>query len=287
MASAERIETRNGDRERGSVLVSALALTVILAAIAILTIQIVLDTAYLHRQEKHLVEQDAALRSGFALALRTVATGTEPIQFGEGFVVQTNTGALEARFFSPLGRVDINAAPQSVLQVLLTAAGASEPDTLSAAIIDWRDPDDLRSNNGAEAREYAAAGLPAPGNRFFRHEDELKFVLGATDELVFCLRSHITVSTWEETPDARFAPSWLIGALNLDPGGEARQAAPPVSFGSGDLLGLELRWVEDNLAGRGVSVLVRFTGDPADPYWIQAWDKLGAANPACPGEVSA
>ena len=59
------------------------------------------------------------------------------------------------------GLVDLNAASPSLLQWLLRRLGV-EPDkavALAAAIVDFRDEDDVPGVNGAESTAYRAAGL--------------------------------------------------------------------------------------------------------------------------------
>ena len=70
------------------------------------------------------------------------------------------------------GKIDLNTAPDALLKgLLLTAGGLDEPGAarLVDAIGDWKDADDLRRPNGAEAADYKAAGSPyLPANAAFR-----------------------------------------------------------------------------------------------------------------------
>ena len=70
-------------------------------------------------------------------------------------------------------RVDVNAAPNALLKNLLMVVGGVEDakaDRLVDAIADWRDPDDLKRPNGAEADDYRAAELKyVPANAPFGH----------------------------------------------------------------------------------------------------------------------
>ena len=81
-------------------------------------------------------------------------------------------------------KIDLNAAPDTLLQSLLMVAGGLDEPAAAAlvdAIADWRDPDDLRRPNGAEAPEYAAANLKyAPANAPFETVGEVARVLGMT-----------------------------------------------------------------------------------------------------------
>jgi general secretion pathway protein K len=97
------------------------------------------------------------------------------------------------------GKIDLNTAPDALLKGLLMSAGGL--DEASAAqfvdvIGDWKDADDLRRPNGAEAADYRAAGSPyLPANSFFETVAELQRVLGMTPALYAKLADNLTVHT--------------------------------------------------------------------------------------------
>ena len=95
------------------------------------------------------------------------------------------------------GKIDLNTAPDDLLKGLLQTAGGLDADAaarLVDAIDDWKDADDLRRPNGAEAPEYQAAGLPyKPANAFFEAVPELQRVLGMTPALYARLADSLTV----------------------------------------------------------------------------------------------
>jgi general secretion pathway protein K len=97
------------------------------------------------------------------------------------------------------GKIDLNSAPDALLKGLLMTAGGL--DDASAAqfvdvIADWKDADDLRRPNGAEAADYKAAGSPyVPANSFFETIAELQRVLGMTPALYAKLADNLTVHT--------------------------------------------------------------------------------------------
>ncbi|WP_417492609.1 hypothetical protein [Maricaulis sp.] len=277
------------DHERGSALIAAVALTVVFASLAILTIQLVLNSAFLERSAINDAKLDAALRTSFAEALYQASSGAGAVGYDEPITTRYEVGTIEARFRSPSGRLDINAASPLLLRLVFDAAGAADADALAAALADWRDGDDLRANRGAEGAEYEALGLAPPANRPFRDEAELAQVLGITDAVLDCIRGEVTVSTHAAAPDLRFATPWLRAALN--PGSGQRSSVieaeatvprlPSVTFSAGDLLALDLRVVEGPATGRAIAVLIRFTGDPRDPFWIQDWQDAPGV-PVCP-----
>jgi general secretion pathway protein K len=97
------------------------------------------------------------------------------------------------------GKIDLNTAPDNLLLGLLQTAGGLDADTAARfvdVIDDWKDADDLRRPNGAEAPEYQAAGLSyKPANGFFETVSELQRVLGMTPALYAKLADSLTVHT--------------------------------------------------------------------------------------------
>ena len=95
------------------------------------------------------------------------------------------------------GKIDLNQAPDNLLKGLLQTAGgldADSADRLVDVIGDWKDADDLRRPNGAEAPDYQAAGLPyKPSNAPFEAVPELQRVLGMTPALYAKLADSLTV----------------------------------------------------------------------------------------------
>jgi hypothetical protein len=127
------------------------------------------------------------------------------------------------------GLMDINASAAPQLARLIGAFGmeAREASALADRIVDWRDPDELRSGDGAEAGDYPAGRSP-PANRPFKLEAELKRVLGMPPGLADCLAPYVTVDSHNPTPNLSTAPA----RLRLIFGGGAAPGAglpgPPV-----------------------------------------------------------
>ena len=89
------------------------------------------------------------------------------------------------------------------------------------AILDWRDVDDLRRLNGAEASDYRDAGLDyGPRNGPFRHLHEVRQVLGVDAALFDRLLPNLTLWSNAAQPAQRVAPRPLL--LALLEGDEAR-----------------------------------------------------------------
>lgn len=117
---------------------------------------------------------------------------------------------------SVLGLVDLNAAPQGVLERLLEAVNipSGRAQVLAAAITDFRDGDNDPAPGGAETNAYLAAGLPhGPKNAPFETVGELEQVLGMTREIFNAVRRYVTVNSRSPFIDRAVAAPELVAGL--------------------------------------------------------------------------
>ena len=136
------------------------------------------------------------------------------------------------------GRVDINAASQPLLAALLAGLGngPNEANSGAAAIIDYRDHDNDTLAGGAEARDYAAAGLTyAPKNARFDTVEELESVLGFGYERTKALLPFVTVHSGLTGIDPATASPRLLAVLRhgetaLNPGATGLSAQSQSGF---------------------------------------------------------
>ncbi len=95
--------------------------------------------------------------------------------------------------------------------------GVDDVDALVNALVDWRDGDDIVTENGAEAAEYASAGLAyGPRNAPLLSVDELGLVLGFDQDLVDWLRPYVSVASMSAGIDPRFADPELVMMLDTE-----------------------------------------------------------------------
>ena len=123
---------------------------------------------------------------------------------------------LRVKILDESGKVDLNAAPTVLLKSLFRARGVAESDAdaLADAVADWRDADDLRSLHGAEKADYAAAGRRyGPANAPFESIDELRQVLGMSDDLFRKLELLVTVHSRQPGINTAVAPREVLLAL--------------------------------------------------------------------------
>lgn len=123
------------------------------------------------------------------------------------------------RFVPEEAYVSLNAAPPEMLRALIGnyPDGVSDVDALVNALVDWRDGDDIVTENGAEADEYASAGLAyGPTNAPLLSVDELGLVLGFDQDLVDWLRPYVSVASMSAGIDPRFADPELVMMLDTE-----------------------------------------------------------------------
>jgi general secretion pathway protein K len=113
-------------------------------------------------------------------------------------------------------KIDINTAFEPLLRGLLVSSGVpdDEASRVLDAILDWRDPDDLKRPNGAEEPEYKAAGLSyKPANGPFQAIEELQLVLGMRPEIYRRIAPSITVFSRSPGVNAQLASREVLLAI--------------------------------------------------------------------------
>jgi general secretion pathway protein K len=198
-----------------------------------------------------LVAQSAA-RAGVEYAMTRLASGDPERQWqpdGRPYPWRYGNAQLEIRIVDESGKLDINQADATVLAALLAALGSDPVDAerLAAAIVDWRDPDQLtQPAGGAEDNDYASAGRPyGAKDAAFEGIAELEQVLGFTPELYALVAPHVTVHSGLPRPEPTFASAPVLDAIGLDgaavveqrtstlPGGGGAGGAGQAAFGAG------------------------------------------------------
>ncbi|MBK7470958.1 MAG: general secretion pathway protein GspK [Betaproteobacteria bacterium] len=216
------------------------------------------------------------------------------------------------------GRIDVNVAREPLLKGLFTSAAGLEPEAVNRvvdAVMDWRDPDDAKRINGAEAADYRAAGRNyVPANANFETIEELQRVLGMTPEIYAKVADLITVHSRQPgidpagasrevllaipnmTPDVvdAYILQRELARLNSQPTPPLPQAIGYTSIGAtGFHVNATVRMPDSEVFVR--EVVVQPTGNPKRPLHYLAWREgmpleypqaaitSQAANPANPG----
>jgi len=226
------------------------------------------------------------------LALRDPNDETRMLADGRLYETQIDGVALEVSATDERGKVDINATDELTLATLFTGHGMELQDAelLAAAVMDWRDEDELERVNGAEEEAYLAAGLEmGPANRPFMMTEELLQVIGMKYELYRLLEPGITVFSRSAEPDPAFAPVEALMALPDITYEEAmnfvqeRNSQIP-----GESLGTELpNGIVVMEQGRGVTYSIQARATMPNGVWeqLQATIRLGGNRSGSPYRV--
>ncbi|WP_164270792.1 general secretion pathway protein GspK [Stenotrophomonas sp. B1-1] len=184
-------------------------------------------TARVEHLQQRVLDDDGRgqerARAGLEYALmRLRADPQRPAWQADGrtYRWQFDDARVDIRVVDENGKINLNVADAALLTAFLKALGESPDDAqrLAGAIIDWRDEDSLQQpGGGAEAPDYAAAGLPyGPRNKRFETLGELQRVLGMRAALYQAMLPHITLYSRMARPDPRFATAPVLAALGLD-----------------------------------------------------------------------
>ncbi len=140
----------------------------------------------------------------------------------DGRVQHWNFGghSIEVSVVDESGKVDINHADAILLSALIRTVGTEPIDAgrVAAAIVDWRDVDDLRQpTGGAEDPDYTEAGRTyGAKNAPFETLAELQQVLGMTHQLYVEVLPYVTIHSGRALPDQAYAPAAVLTAMGLD-----------------------------------------------------------------------
>lgn len=210
-------------RSRGAALVLVLWLIALMTA---LVGAFALSARVEHLQER-VLDDDARgqerARAGLEYALMRLSP--DPLRApwqadGRTYRWQFDGARIEIQVLDENGKINLNLADVALLTAFLQALGepADNARQLAGAIVDWRDEDSLlQPGGGAEAQDYAAAGLPyGPRNKRFETLGELQRVLGMNGPLYRKMLPHLTLYSRQARPDPRFASAPVLTALGLD-----------------------------------------------------------------------
>ena len=226
------------------------------------------------------------------LALRDPDDETRMIADGRTYQTELDGVLVEVSATDERGRVDINATDELTLANLFVGHGMEfeAAELLAAAVMDWRDEDELERVNGAEEEAYLAAGLEmGPANRPFMMTEELLQVIGMQYELYRLLEPGITVFSRVAEPDPAFAP---VEALMAMPDITYEEAVNFVQERNsqipGDSDGTELpNGLMVMEQGRGVTYSIQAKATMPNGVWeqLQATIRLGGSRDGSPYRV--
>jgi len=174
---------------------------------------------------KHTAEALAVAESGVALA-EFMLLNPDPNKRwradGSIYQIDTENATLRIRLLSETGKININLIDLGLLQnIMLHAPNGSNAQLPSAtvnraaAIVDWRDSDDLMNINGAEKKQYQEAGLTVqPSNKPLQTLEELQQVSGMDEATLKWLEPLVTVYSDAPQVDLQLASKEVLQLIS-------------------------------------------------------------------------
>ncbi len=229
----------------------------------------------------------AALAADGAInrAILSLIDPSDPLRWqidGTPRTLRLFTHDIEVRVESERGKIDLNAAPVSMLSALFQAEqlSASESQTLAERVGDWRSQcppgaiDSTANIYRDEGRSYGPRHGP------FRSTGELRMILGMTDELEASALPMITVYSGSAAVDRGVAGDAVLRVLRT--AGDAFAAAQLSARAEGNAAGVdrlplagEVLSISAGVDSHGVSTqrvaVIRLRGDAGSPYTILDW----------------
>lgn len=202
----------------GIALVSVLWIVALLSIVATgLSASVRSETRLVTNTEKVLRAQ-FAVESGVELAALNLMYPQSVRWPEDGSIREVAVGDAQVRIatWNVTGKIDINAAPMPLLRNLLIQAGVDMESAalLSDAILDWRDRDDFRHLNGAEDTDYRIAGMAwGAKDAPFESIEELRLVLGMTDQIYAAIEDSVTVFSGQSGVNLQHASAQVVAAL--------------------------------------------------------------------------
>lgn len=292
-----------------------LALVLVLWVLTLLTIMAGSFALSMRRESsimlgmKTRAEAQAFAEAGIAVA-ELMMLEEDPLKRwdadGQIYEFSFDEAVIRVRILAENGKVDINRAELELLLRLLNHAPIEVglQSRVANAIIDWRDQDDETREDGAEKKEYQAAGLRyAPRNQAFQSLEELQMVLGVDAVLYDWLESFTTIDSGQSSVDLDKASAELrymleseddFAAKPITGKSDAENAVPRVrSFSpaeqDGDVQDDDqaqpgtpasgaLTIVSEAMVGEGITagvkVLVRRSDNPGQPFSVARWQPI-------------
>jgi general secretion pathway protein K len=210
--------------DRGTVLIAVL---IIGAMISTLTVVALRSSASGARAaavyQDEMAAEDLGRAGADLVAFDILSRAGEPIR-ASSFEARLATGVIRVDYTSESARIDLNGASPVLLIALFQSVGAQPAlaRRLADQVVDFRDEDDDKSTEGAEAEDYRFAGRPPPANRPFGHPAELEQVLDITPSIAAAVRALVTTANMSPTVDPTIASPAVIDVLM---GGDANRTA--------------------------------------------------------------
>jgi general secretion pathway protein K len=221
---------------------------------------------------------EAGLNIAILKILTTNATNPWPI---DGTVEQFQFDDTEILIAirDATGLINLNAASADLFQNLLTALAidTDQQKRIIAAILDWRDGDNLTHLDGAEDSDYLSSGLSwTPRDGAFSSVEELRYVMGITQRLFNDMAPFVTVYSEQAGINFEFTAPFLINAMQ---GQNITPAAARLSQGNNQSIidagsgtyHIYVSSANDEGTGASAEAVIRVSENGDKPFRVLYW----------------
>jgi general secretion pathway protein K len=180
------------------------------------------------------------------------------------------------------GYIDLNRAPESLLQALFVHGAGLAPEpalVLAQRIIDWRDVDDAPQPQGAETEQYLAAAVSTrPRNGPFVVPEDLMQVLDFDFDLFATISPFITVWSGSSGVNPLNAPEEVLAVLSANDVAEAGRVAAARDAGKIgiDTTTFDQGWLSAGNSDNILHVLAAIQIEPGRWAVRGRWVRLGS-----------
>jgi general secretion pathway protein K len=213
--------TRNQESEGGFIIVAVLWIMLALATLASIYAAYVVRTAYAVGPSDDRVNAEALFTAALELTAYQISAVPKEKRPTHGrFTFRLGRATVVEQFRSEAGRIDLNAAPKSLLSNLFVTLGAKPEDAEQFAdrIIGWRTPAPKNGAPDPEADAYRVAGRSyKPRCAPFQAVGELWLVLGLPPAWVERAMPYVTVYSGVRQVNILDAAPLVLAALGLGP----------------------------------------------------------------------
>lgn len=218
LASVRKTSNLRQSRARGIVLLMVLWVIVLLTVLVSSYVQSASTEGQQARFMLNTTQARYAAEAGMHRAIFELYNPTTEMRWkgdGRPYEINFDGANITIQIVDETGKIDINSSAQDLLAVMFERAGV-EPlraKKLAGAVVDWRDPDELVSIDGAEKSEYISAGRKTgPRNQYFVTVSELQQVLGMDYDLFQRIEPMVTItSNGSSSPNLSFAQLDALG----------------------------------------------------------------------------
>lgn len=197
----------------------------------------------------------------------------------DGTVVryQFNNAQIGIAVRDATGLIDLNAAGPDLLRTLTSALTVDQPlqDKIVAAIIDWRDADEIRHVHGAEEYDYKLTGYSwTPRDGEFSSVEELRYVMGITQQLFDEMAPFVTVYSGHSGINLEFAAPFLVNAMSgksVRPAMTKRSGSNTRKAAGSGTYHIYVSSTDSEGVGASLEAVIRLADRGETPYQVLYW----------------